>query len=93
LESALEMGLEVVKFFPAEASGGVEYLKAISAPFKKIKFIPTVGINELNVSAYLALPQVLACGGSWMVKSNLIANGQFTTIKSLTASAKKKVSS
>ncbi|TAK54082.1 MAG: bifunctional 4-hydroxy-2-oxoglutarate aldolase/2-dehydro-3-deoxy-phosphogluconate aldolase [Bacteroidetes bacterium] len=88
IETALNMGLQVVKFFPAEAIGGVKYLKAISAPYKNIKFIPTGGINESNVASYLSLPQVHACGGSWMVKSELIKARRFGEIRELTKRAK-----
>jgi len=87
---ALEMGLDVVKFFPAEASGGVEYLKAISAPFPDLKFIPTGGIDESNLEAYLNHPKVLAVGGSWMVKPALITGKKFDEITQLTAQAVKK---
>jgi 2-dehydro-3-deoxyphosphogluconate aldolase/(4S)-4-hydroxy-2-oxoglutarate aldolase len=85
--SALELGLHIVKFFPAEASGGVEYLKAVGAPYVDMKFIPTGGINETNVVQYLRLPCVHACGGSWMVKRELIANGRFAEISKLAANA------
>lgn len=85
--SALEFGIDVMKFFPAEASGGVGYLKAISAPFDRVKFIPTGGIDASNLLSYLKLPQVFACGGSWMVKNDLIANRKFDEIRDLTAQA------
>lgn len=83
IEMALEFGLEVVKFFPAEAFGGLKTLAAISAPYPAVKFIPTGGINELNLQSYLASPKVLACGGSWMVPNNLISDGQFDEVTSL----------
>jgi len=85
--TAIELGLEVVKFFPAEASGGINYLKAISGPFKKIKFIPTGGIDETNLVSYLRHSNVLACGGSWMVKQELVANGRFDEITRLASQA------
>ena len=88
-EQAMEFGLEVLKFFPAEASGGVAYLEAVSAPYKKVKFIPTGGIDESNLVSYLKLPGVLACGGSWMVKSDLIADHRFDEIQTLAAKAVK----
>ena len=69
LELALEHGLEIVKFFPAETLGGVPTLKAFSGPYGDVQFIPTGGINAGNLADYLALPSVLACGGSWMVKA------------------------
>ena len=87
VERALSLGLEVVKFFPAEAAGGVDFLKAISAPYKGLRFIPTGGIDEKNLLSYLRLPSVLACGGSWMVKQDLIASGQFGAIRELTEAA------
>lgn len=64
VETALEFGLDVVKFFPAEASGGLEYIKAIAAPYVGMKFMPTGGINEKNVREYLAYDRIIACGGS-----------------------------
>jgi 2-dehydro-3-deoxyphosphogluconate aldolase/(4S)-4-hydroxy-2-oxoglutarate aldolase len=84
---ALDLGVGVMKFFPAEASGGVPYLKAISAPFKGVKFIPTGGIDAGNLLSYLKLGSVLACGGSWMVREDLIAEGKFGEIRDLTRQA------
>jgi 2-dehydro-3-deoxyphosphogluconate aldolase/(4S)-4-hydroxy-2-oxoglutarate aldolase len=88
-EQAMGLGLEVLKFFPAQASGGVEYLESISAPYKKVKFIPTGGIDESNLVSYMKLPSVLACGGSWMVKADLIADHRFDEIRLLSAKAVK----
>jgi len=87
IERALEFNLEVVKYFPAEALGGTAYLKAISAPYGGLKFIPTGGIDENNLLVYLQFSKVLACGGSWMVKSELIKNKKYDDIKNLTVSA------
>lgn len=87
LDRALNLGLEVVKFFPAETHGGVPYLQAIAAPFKGARFIPTGGIDATNLLSYLRLPQVLACGGSWMVKTELIRKKQFEKIRQLSAEA------
>ena len=87
IERALEYNLDVVKFFPAEALGGLNYLKAISAPYGNLRFIPTGGIDEKNLLSYLQFPKVLACGGSWMVKSELISNKKFDEIKKLSSSA------
>jgi 2-dehydro-3-deoxyphosphogluconate aldolase / (4S)-4-hydroxy-2-oxoglutarate aldolase len=87
IEVALGFGLEVVKFFPAEANGGLEFLKAISAPYKNIKFIPTGGIDEENLLSYLKFSRIHACGGSWMVKSELISHKKFDEIKRLTSQA------
>ena len=82
LELALEHGVETVKFFPAETLGGVNTLKAFSGPYRQIRFIPTGGIHAGNLADYLALPSVLACGGSWMVKV-----GDWVATKRLTAEA------
>lgn len=87
LQQALKLGLEVVKFFPAEAAGGIGYLKALSGPFRQVKFIPTGGISVENLTRYLALPQVLACGGSWLVKKDMIAAGAFDRIEQLAREA------
>lgn len=89
IEMAIEHGLEVVKFFPAEALGGVKTLKAISAPYVGMKFMPTGGITETNLPEYLKLPAVLACGGSWMVAKDMIAKGGFAKITELTKAAVK----
>jgi 2-dehydro-3-deoxyphosphogluconate aldolase / (4S)-4-hydroxy-2-oxoglutarate aldolase len=91
IQMAMEFDLEVVKFFPAEPLGGVNYLKAISAPYNNLRFIPTGGIDEKNIITYLQFPKVLACGGSWMVKSDLIKNRKFNEIKDLTIEALKVV--
>ena len=84
---ALKKGLRLLKFFPAEAIGGVKTLKAIAAPFGGVKFIPTGGIDAGNVASYLSLPMVHACGGSWMVKKQLISGGEFETITALSREA------
>ena len=75
IEQALELGLEVVKFFPAEASGGLAKIKAMAAPYGGIRFMPTGGINADNLNSYLAYDRVLACGGSWMVHDLLRCQG------------------
>jgi len=87
IEMALERGIEVVKFFPAEASGGLSLLKSMSAPYTGIKFIPTGGINQNNLCSYLSNNKVHACGGSWMVKADLISSGNFSEITRLTSEA------
>lgn len=87
IETALELGLKVLKFFPAEAFGGLKTLKAMSAPYGMVKFIPTGGVNANNLNEYLAFNKVIACGGSWMVKSDLIANENFAKITELTYQA------
>ena len=83
IEQALEQGLEVEKFFPAEAAGGLKMIKAMAAPYVGVKFMPTGGINQNNVREYLAYDRILACGGSWMVKSDLVDAGKFDEIEKL----------
>lgn len=87
VETALEFGLDVVKFFPAEPAGGLNYIKAIAAPYTGVKFMPTGGINASNVREYLAYDRILACGGSWMVKDSLVKAGDFAQITALTKEA------
>ncbi len=87
IEQALSLGLSVVKFFPAEQSGGLDKIKAMSAPYGNIKFMPTGGISLDNVNAYLASNKIVACGGSFMVKESYIDNGQWDEITSLTKKA------
>lgn len=87
IETALGFGLDVVKFFPAEAAGGLKYIKAVAAPYTGVRFMPTGGINADNVKEYLKYDRILACGGSWMVKGDLIKAGDFGKIKELTAEA------
>ncbi len=91
LEQALEFDLEVVKFFPAEAMGGVKTLKAFHGPYRSIRFMPTGGISMSNLADYLNLPYVIACGGSWLAKSDLIRDGRFKEITRLTAETVKLV--
>lgn len=91
IEKAIEFGLEVVKFFPAEACGGLEMIKAISAPYTKMKFMPTGGISTKNLIAYLDFGRVIACGGSWMVNQDLIKSGDFNRITELTNDAVSQV--
>ena len=87
IEMALDRGLKILKFFPAEAVGGVATLRAIAAPYGEVKFIPTGGITLENLADYLALPFVHCCGGSWLVKDSLISAGQFDRITQLTVEA------
>ncbi|MDD3219879.1 MAG: bifunctional 4-hydroxy-2-oxoglutarate aldolase/2-dehydro-3-deoxy-phosphogluconate aldolase [Lachnospiraceae bacterium] len=87
VEQAIELGLEVVKFFPAEAAGGLNMIKSMAGPYTKMKFMPTGGINAKNVNDYLAFDKILACGGSWMVKGDLVAAGEFDKITDLTREA------
>lgn len=83
IEAALEYGLSVLKFFPAEVMGGIKMIKSLSAPYNKVKFIPTGGINIQNISRYLAQPSVLACGGSWVAPAGMIQEGRFDDIAKL----------
>jgi 2-dehydro-3-deoxyphosphogluconate aldolase/(4S)-4-hydroxy-2-oxoglutarate aldolase len=80
IEAAMGRDLTVLKFFPAEPLGGLSYLKAISAPYGALEFMPTGGISVQNVGSYLAFPKVVACGGSWMAPSEWIAVGDFSRI-------------
>jgi 2-dehydro-3-deoxyphosphogluconate aldolase/(4S)-4-hydroxy-2-oxoglutarate aldolase len=84
---ALDKGLDILKFFPAEALGGIKTLKAIAAPYAGVRFIPTGGINQDNLGDYLAHPSVHCCGGSWLVKANLITAGNFDEITQLAREA------
>ena len=86
-EQAIENGLEVVKFFPAEPAGGLKMIKAMAAPYTGLKFMPTGGINATNVREYLAYDKILACGGSWMVKGSLVEAGEFDKIEAMTKEA------
>ena len=87
INQAIAKGLNILKFFPAEVAGGVKALKAIGGPYVGLKFIPTGGISADNLANYLSLPMVYACGGSFMVKKQLIADGQFDTITQLAQTA------
>ena len=87
MELAIELGLNIVKFFPAEPSGGLSMIKAVSAPYTMLKFMPTGGINPGNVKEYLKSDKIFACGGSWMVKGDLVDAGDFDKIKELTKEA------
>ena len=84
---AVRRGLEVIKFFPAEQYGGVATLKALAAAFPNAKFMPTGGISAKNLAEYLGFKKIVACGGSWMVKGDMIAAGEFDKIKEMTAEA------
>lgn len=91
IEMVLELGLDVVKFFPAEASGGLAKIKAMAAPYTKVKFMPTGGITENNILSYLNFSKVIACGGTWMVSEVLINEGNFEEVKRLTREAVNKM--
>ena len=87
IEQAIELGLDVVKFFPAEQSGGLAKIKAMAAPYVNMKFMPTGGINAKNLTSYLDFPKIIACGGSWMVPGDLINAGEWDKIEQLTREA------
>ncbi len=91
IEMALEAGLDTVKFFPAEAAGGLKMMKALAGPYTNLKFIPTGGINKDNLCDYLAFKKIIACGGSWMVKGDLVNNDRFDEIERITAEAVDKM--
>lgn len=84
---AVKRGLKIVKFFPAEQFGGVATIKALAAPFTTLKFMPTGGINAKNIRDYLTNNKIIACGGSWMVKGDLVKAGDFAKIKELVKEA------
>lgn len=87
IEQAIELGLDVVKFFPAEQSGGLAKIKAMAAPYVNMKFMPTGGINAKNLTSYLDFNKIIACGGSWMVPGDLINGGEWDKIEQLTREA------
>ena len=87
IEMALDHGLSVVKFFPAESIGGIKTLKLLSGPYAMIQFMPTGGISPENLSDYLRFPKVLACGGSWMVARDLLAGKRFDRVRELSREA------
>lgn len=91
IEAALEMGLTAVKFFPAEQMGGLASLKAFAGPYAQMKFLPTGGVGEKNIADYLALPNVLACGGSFVVDKAAIKEGDYARITELTKNAVKAI--
>lgn len=92
VEAALEMGLTILNFYPAEASGGINMVKSLVTPYKKIELMPTGGINTDNLKEYLAIPQVFACGGTWMVNQNLINEGKWDEVANLSRKIVEKLS-
>jgi 2-dehydro-3-deoxyphosphogluconate aldolase/(4S)-4-hydroxy-2-oxoglutarate aldolase len=90
---AVKAGIFVVKFFPAEAAGGLAMIKALSAPYPMLQFMPTGGISTQNIGDYLKFKKVIACGGSWMVQSSLIDGNEFEKIEQLTREAVETVNS
>lgn len=87
VEAAISLGLEVVKFFPAESAGGLKMIQALAAPYVNMKFMPTGGINAKNINDYLAFDKIIACGGSWMVSGDLVKAKRFDKIRDLTREA------
>ena len=88
INMALARGVKLLKFFPAEEIGGVRMLKTLHAPYQEVQFIPTGGINARNLAEYLALPNVVACGGSWMATESMISEGRFDEIARLSREAR-----
>lgn len=84
---AAKRGMKVIKFFPAEQAGGVARIKAMASPYTMMKFMPTGGIGVENLKDYLSYDKILCCGGSWMVKGELVKNGEFDKIRALTKEA------
>ena len=87
MEAAMELGLDVVKFFPAEPSGGLKMIKAVAAAYVNLNFMPTGGISAANVRDYLAYDRIVAAGGSWMVSGSLVKEGKFDEILKLVKEA------
>ena len=87
IEMAIAAGIHVVKFFPAEAAGGVPYIKAIAAPYRGVRFVPTGGVTAANLAEYLALPAVVACGGTWIAPAEAIAAHRWDAIRAAAAEA------
>jgi 2-dehydro-3-deoxyphosphogluconate aldolase/(4S)-4-hydroxy-2-oxoglutarate aldolase len=83
IEAAMALGIDVIKFFPAEQAGGLAYIKAVAAPYTRLRFVPTGGIGPENLGRYAAFSKVVACGGSWMVKKELTEAGRFDEITRL----------
>ena len=88
---AVKRGLKTVKFFPAEAAGGLKMIKSMAAPYTGVKFMPTGGINANNMKDYLEYDRIVAIGGSWMVKGDLIKNGEFDKVEAMTKEAVAKL--
>jgi len=91
IEQALAMGLDTVKFFPAEQSGGIAALKALAGPYFMMKFLPTGGISDKNIVSYLSLPNVIACGGSYVIDKKALAEENYDKITELTKAAVKTI--
>ncbi len=91
IEQALELGLDFVKFFPAEQAGGLPYIKAVSAPYSMMKFMPTGGVNENNLNSYLSFKKIVCCGGSWIVPDKLVKGQKWDEITALCKAAVNKM--
>jgi 2-dehydro-3-deoxyphosphogluconate aldolase/(4S)-4-hydroxy-2-oxoglutarate aldolase len=87
IEMALAAGLRLVKFFPAEAAGGVRYIRAVSAPYREVRFVPTGGVTAANLAEYLAVPAVVACGGTWIAPADAIREHRWEAITAAAAEA------
>jgi 2-dehydro-3-deoxyphosphogluconate aldolase/(4S)-4-hydroxy-2-oxoglutarate aldolase len=87
IQHAMNLGLDVVKFFPASIAGGIPAIKAMSSVFRAMKFMPTGGISADNLAEYLAVPSIIACGGSWLTPSDAIAAQDFAAITKLAEEA------
>ncbi len=91
IEQAMELGLDFVKFFPAEQAGGLPYIKSVSAPYSNMKFMPTGGVNENNLNNYLGFKKIICCGGSWIVPDKLVKAGDWDGITELCRAAVNKM--
>ena len=91
IEAAISLGLEIVKFFPSENLGGIKMIKALSAPYRQMKFLPTGGVKETNINDYLNESCVLACGGTWMIDKKALENKDYDKIEELTRGAVNKM--
>jgi len=87
IEAALDLGLTFVKFFPAEANGGLPMIKALAGPYTNVKYMPTGGVSAKNLADYLAYDKIVCCGGTWMVKKDLVAAGNFAEIEKMSKEA------
>ena len=87
VEGAIELGLKTLKFFPAELNGGLAYIKALCAPYMNVSFMPTGGLNPSNLRQYLEFEKIVAVGGTWIAKTNMIKEKKFDEIKALAAQA------
>lgn len=87
IEKAMSLGLDTVKFFPAEPLGGIKMISALAAPYNKVRFMPTGGVNAKNINDYLSNPKIVACGGTWMIDKNAIKEKNFDKIEALTREA------